>query len=222
MLIAIIDTETTGFSHEHDRVCEVAAVILKDDSVVGSDHTFVDPGRDIPVTASAVHHITIDHVKGAPTLKDAVAGLKLDKVDYIVAHNADFDKGFLPMLRDKTWICTYKCAQKLIPDAPSYSNQALRYFLKLDIPEADGRAGQPHSALFDACVTGQLLLHLMSLAHIEELARISEEPVLLKKMPFGKHRGAAFADIPKDYLQWLKGRDNLDPNLKHTLDQHCD
>jgi exodeoxyribonuclease X len=64
------------------------------------------------------------------------------------------------------------------------------------------------------------MLHLLTTTTAKEMVAITQEPVLLRKLGFGKHRGQEFAEIPKDYLKWLRGRDNLDRDLKHTLDVH--
>jgi uncharacterized protein (DUF3820 family) len=38
-------------------------------------------------------------------------------------------------------------------------------------------------------------------------------------MPFGKHKGALFSEIPADYLQWLLGTD-LDEDMTYTVRHH--
>ena len=219
-MIVVVDTETTGLDPVNDRICELASVIVWDGEIGTTHTTLVNPEREIPIVASGIHHITDEHVRNAPVLKRAIPEVIPLAAAYYAAHNAQFDRQFLPMLQDKDWICTYKCAQRLLPNAPSYSNQALRYYLKLHVEEMDGRAGQPHSALYDARTTAKILIHLLGLATAEELVQITREPTVLNKMPFGKYRGLPFTEVPKDYLQWLKGRDNLDEDLSHTLAKH--
>jgi uncharacterized protein (DUF3820 family) len=46
---------------------------------------------------------------------------------------------------------------------------------------------------------------------------ISSKPVLLSRMYFGKHKGVFFRDIPKDYLNWLSGTDDLDEDMRYTV-----
>src|SRR5208282_306064 len=48
----------------------------------------------------------------------------------VAAHKADFDRTYLRN-DDRPWICTYRCSIKEWPDAPSHTNQALRYWLAL-------------------------------------------------------------------------------------------
>jgi hypothetical protein len=41
-------------------------------------------------------------------------------------------------------------------------------------------------------------------------------------MPFGKHRGRAFSDLPSDYLEWLLGLDDLRPPLRRALEAEAE
>ena len=211
-------------SHEEDRVVEIAAARLEmgDEGyeITAVSQCLVDPQRSIPAAASAVHHLTDADVVDARTLVEAIDFLEICPNDILVAHNADFDKGFLPLLKDHDWICTWKVAQKLLPDAPSFGNQVLRYHLGLNVESGHGRSGQPHSAGYDARTTALLMAHLLTLAPVDYMIEMTKAPVLLPRMPFGKHRGTAFAEVPKDYLMWLKGRPDLDRDLRHTLEHH--
>ena len=38
-------------------------------------------------------------------------------------------------------------------------------------------------------------------------------------MPFGKHKGALFSEIPTDYLQWILSTD-LDGDMAYTVKHH--
>lgn len=222
--IVVIDTETTGMSHDEDRVVEIAAVRLvfngEKYDVDSVRHCVVDPERPIPAGASAVHHLTDADVVDARKLTEALEYIGVKPGDVIAAHNAEFDRGFLPALKDHDWVCTWKVSQKLLPESPSYGNQVLRYHLGIDVEADEGRGNFPHSAGYDARTTAKIMLRLLDLSSVEEMIRISSAPVLLPRMPFGKHRGMAFAEVPKDYLMWLKGRPDLDRDLRHTLEHH--
>lgn len=221
MSILVIDTETTGMDENEDRIVEIAGVRIRNGEIVYARDSLVNPGRPIPVQASAIHHLTDADVVDARSLDEALDYLGVASDDVLVAHNSGFDSKFLPSLAQHKWVCTWKCANKLIPDAPAFGNQVLRYYLGLSVDVGNGRDGLPHSAGFDARVTAQLMLHLLALSSIEELIEISSDPVLLKKMPFGKHRGLPFPEVPKDYRVWLRGRPDLDRDLKHTLDHYA-
>lgn len=85
----ILDTETTGL-HDAARIVEVA--------VLGMDGTvlfesLVNPGVPIPPEATAVHGITDEMVKDAPTFSDILVPLTGALINRkIVVYNRDFDK----------------------------------------------------------------------------------------------------------------------------------
>jgi exodeoxyribonuclease X len=152
-------------------------------------------------------------IKRYDAILTVLARMKPDTI--VVAHNADFDCKFIPEIT-RPWLCTYRAAKHVWPGAPGYSNQVLRYWLKLDVVVPEGK--YPHQALYDATVTTGLLLKMLERYTPEQLLQMSKLPVRLKNIGFGKHRGTAFENIPIDYLRWLRGQSNLDPDLKHTLD----
>ncbi|MGD9878542.1 MAG: 3'-5' exonuclease [Reyranella sp.] len=112
----IVDTETTGMDLEADQVIELGMIAFDyDDSgavgpVVGSYSAFEDPGRDIPVSSTAIHHITDEMVAGQRIDDAAVASL-LDGVTITVAHNAGFDRRFLErrlsVFEDLPWASSF-------------------------------------------------------------------------------------------------------------------
>lgn len=109
------------------------------------------------------------------------------------------------------WICTYKVALRLWPDAPKHSNQVLRYWLGLDLDAV--QAMPPHRAGPDAWVTAHLLLRMLEQATVTQMIGWTVEPKQLPVLPFGKHRGLKWADLPDDYLQWLVRQADMDPDV---------
>ncbi len=55
---AFVDVETTGINPREDRVVEAACVLTRAGRRIESFGTLINPGRAIPPTASAVHHLT--------------------------------------------------------------------------------------------------------------------------------------------------------------------
>ena len=64
-----------------------------------------------------------------------------------------------------------------------------------------------------------LVLHMMATTgkSIMELYELSKEALSIETMPFGKHRGKKLSEVPKDYIKWLMGQDNLDSDLRSSL-----
>lgn len=210
-----IDTETTGFEPETNGLVEVAAVYGPENFY----HTLVHPGEHtMSFGAQATHHIRPDQLTDAPTPDDAMKLLGLcppPSEAVLVFHNAEFDRKFLPMLADAPYICTYRCAMQLVPDAESHSNGALWYELGLHREMPPEAGSMPHRALFDALMTFDIVEWMLKQKTIEELIAMTTGPILLKKCRFGKHRDVLWEKIPKDYLQWCL-RQDFDDDIKHT------
>lgn len=213
----VIDIETTGLDPEKDRVVEIAARAFASDNnqwLEDLEH-LVNPGIPIPPENSAIHHLIDADVAEAPALVDVVPTYCPDSVDYFVAHNAKFEQSFLPPALGfvQPWLCTYRIAARLWPDAPSHSNQVLRYWLKLPVPRD---IGMPHRALPDCIVTAEILKLALTLASIEDMLQWSNEPVLKRMCTFGKHAGTAWAEVPKDYLRWIVNNGSFDEDTMYT------
>jgi exodeoxyribonuclease X len=91
--------------------------------------------------------------------------------DAYVAHNCEFERGFLgPLLGEATWIRTYKCALRLWPDLPAHNNQALRYRLGFVDPFGiDRHSLNPHRALSEAIVTAAVFTEVIKHASWPDL-----------------------------------------------------
>lgn len=215
--IRVIDLETAGTApHE---VCEIGW----QDVVQGADGRwtvtdergarFVDPGGPISPQTMAVHHILDAEVAGAGFWKDvAPEVLRPDGgVMVLAAHRAAFEQRFCtPRLSGGAdWICTWKCALRLWPDLPSFSNQMLRYLRR---PEGlDHATGLPaHRAMPDAYVTAHHLRDMLNAASVEQLLAWSREPGLLPRVPSGPERGHPWADLGDAALAVLARERDLD------------
>ena len=95
-VFTFIDVETTGLSPRTARVCEVAAVSFRGDDRVGTVAELINPGTPIPAEVSKIHGITDEMVKDSPSFGGVAPGLlAILEGAVIVAHNAEFDIGFL-------------------------------------------------------------------------------------------------------------------------------
>ena len=223
-MFIFLDTETTG-TGEDDRLCQIA---FKTEADLIVNELF-NPGRPISIEAMTIHHITNEMVKDKPHFKHSNAWKKLHELldnenNIIVAHNAKFDVGMLKKedIHPQKTICTYKLARFLDTEGkiPEYNLQYLRYYLNLNIDAS------PHDALGDILVLEALFKRIHAKANetfginaIDKMIEITNNPILLARMPFGKHRGMKFEEITADYLQWLSGTD-LDEDMAYTVKHH--
>jgi exodeoxyribonuclease X len=49
---------------------------------------------------------------------------------------------------------------------------------------------------------------------------MTREPLLLPSVCFGKHQGAAWSDLPLDYLDWIIDKSELSEDVKYTAAYH--
>lgn len=215
---AVIDTETTGLTDE-DEAIEIAIVTQK-----GYLDSLMKPSRPISFGAMAAHHIQESDVVGAPDRKvisEIIYQTYYEPDLVMVAHNAEYDKKYVPLwMAELPWICTYRCAKHMFPQAEGFGNQSLRYELELDVSDMPEDAGNlPHRALYDAWVTQALLHKMLKLKTLEELIAMTKEPIILQKVSFGKHHGQQWKDVPLGYLRWAR-RQDFDEDTLHTIEYH--
>ncbi len=217
--LRVIDLETTG-TEPPAEIIEFGRV----DVEIGQAGTTVEPPlawlyrplRGIPPETMAVHHITdADFAPDTPVctqehLHSAVWSEQTPAA--FVAHSCAFERQFITEAITGVipWICTYKVAMHVWPDAPRHSNQVLRYWRNLVLDPA--MAMPPHRAGPDAWVTAHLLADLAQHATIEQMVAWTREPRPMPKLTFGKHRGQAWAQVPMDYLRWMLGQNDMDPD----------
>jgi DNA polymerase-3 subunit epsilon len=94
----VLDTETTGLDPKAGhRIVEVGCLELTNHVPTGRHfHRYLNPERDMPSEAAAVHGLTLDFLKDKPVFAEIVA----EFIEFIgeatlVIHNAEFDLAFL-------------------------------------------------------------------------------------------------------------------------------
>lgn len=169
-----------------------------------------------------------------PSLRDANAIrrtthlLLSSRVDFRRGRNAtrrlpfalrSFDRAMLPALDTHKWLCLYRLARHLWPDAPRHTVQVLRYWLGLHELH---RGLPPHRALADVLVAAEIFRRALAAAPVpktlDALDSFIASPIRVPRMPFGVHYGKPIAEVPDDYIAWaLRNIDDMDPDLRWTL-----
>jgi len=112
----VLDTETTGFNQETDKIIELGMVAFEfcpktgqAYRVLGTFNHLEDPGFPIPPESTKVHHITDEMVSGKSINDDEVASF-IEGALLIIAHNAKFDRPFIdsrfPIFQNLAWACS--------------------------------------------------------------------------------------------------------------------
>ena len=94
----VLDTETTGLDPKRgDRLIEIGCIELVNRIPTGQEfHRFVNPERDVPAEAEAVHGLSTAFLADMPVFAEvAQAFIEFIGEDTLVIHNASFDVGFL-------------------------------------------------------------------------------------------------------------------------------
>ena len=154
----VLDLETTGFSFRTEKITEVGIMKVKNGEVIDEFSCFVNPEKPIPQRVVEVTNITDDMVKDAETI-DKVMPKILEFVgdSVLVAHNADFDIGFLKynanelgLRLDNTYLDTLRLAKDLFPDYKKYKLGKIAENLGIKVEVA-------HRALDDVDTTVKVL-----------------------------------------------------------------
>jgi DNA polymerase-3 subunit epsilon len=98
--LAFIDLETTGVNISTDRIVEIAIVKILTDGTRQVKRKLINPQMPIPASSSAIHGITDEMVKDAPSFKQAANELKqfIDNCDLGGYNSNRFD---IPMLLEE-------------------------------------------------------------------------------------------------------------------------
>ena len=163
----VLDTETTGLDPlQGHRLVEIGAVELFNHIPTGNTyHTFINPQRDVPREAEAVHGLSVEFLKDKPVFAQ-IAGEFLEFIGetVLIIHNASFDVGFLnselgfinqpPILHERI-IDTLTLAKKRHPMGPN-SLDALCKRYGIDIAKRT-----KHGALLDSELLASVYLELI-------------------------------------------------------------
>lgn len=161
----VLDTETTGLSHEQGhRLIEIAGVELIDRELTGCHfHRYINPERLVDEGAFLVHGISDAFLAGQPVFKTIVDEfLQFIDGSELVIHNAAFDVGFLDAeLERLQWnkriidyssiVDTLTLARKKHPGRNSLDALCKRYHI-------DNTHRTLHGALLDAEILAQVYL----------------------------------------------------------------
>jgi len=163
----VLDTETTGLSHENgDRIVDIACVELINHVQTGNVYqTYINPQRKMHRDASAISGITDEFLIGKPLFHEIVDDfLNFVRDSTLVIHNAKFDIGFLnselkrlgkPLFRLDEAVDTLLITRQNFPGMPANLDFLCKKF------EVDASARVTHGALVDCKLLAEVYLHLL-------------------------------------------------------------
>jgi DNA polymerase-3 subunit epsilon len=154
-----LDFETA--SHAQDSACALGLALVEDGRIVAEDAFLIRPPEP-EFVFTYIHGLRWEDVADAPTFDQAWPRLApwLDNADWLVAHNAPFDRGVLAACCrtyrmatvDKPFLCTVQVARRVWGIYPTKLPLVCR---ALDIPL------RHHDAASDASACAQIIVRAL-------------------------------------------------------------
>ncbi len=237
--IAFIDLEATGVNISVDKIVEIAIIKISPDGSRQVKRKLINPQMPIPATSTAVHGITDEMVKEAPTFKQVANEIKqfLEPCDIGGYNSNRFD---IPMLVEeflRVGLDLNVQGRKLIDVQKVFHmmeqrtlSAAYKFYCSKILEEA-------HNAEADATATWEILeAQVERYSHIgntlESILKFTGEDDVVdfarrfvrvegvEIFNFGKHKGKAVVDVLKiepQYYDWMmKGDFSMHTKQKLT------
>ncbi len=186
----VFDTETTGLNpSEGDEILQIGATRIVAGKLRREDvfDQLVDPQRTISEAGIAIHGISPDMVRGAPTIVEVLPAFHaFAQETVLVAHNAAFDMRFLELKQQSTGIVfdqpvldTLLLSAVVHPQQESHRLEAIADRLGVNVL---GR----HTAVGDAMVTAEIFLKLIPLLAERGIVTLAQAREAAQKTYFAR------------------------------------
>ena len=223
--IAFIDLETTGVNISTDKIIEIAVVKILPDGNKLSKRKLLNPQMLIPASSTAVHGITDEMVKDAPTFKQIANEIKqfIDNCDLGGYNSNRFD---VPMLIEefmRAGLDFSTDGRRMIDVQKVFHLMEQRTLSAAYKFYCDKCLDEAHSAEADAHATWEILLAQIERypnigTTIEEIVKFTGEDDIVdfarrmiringvEVFNFGKHKGKVVSEVLKvepQYYDWM-------------------
>jgi DNA polymerase-3 subunit epsilon len=163
----VIDTETTGLDpYQGHRLIEIGCIELVNRIPSGQVfHRYVNPERDVPAEAVAIHGLDYERLKREKVFAEIVEELAAFIGDApLVAHNAMFDLGFINAELErcgKTLVARERMVDTLLLARRKYPGAANRLDDLCARYRIDNSRRTKHGALLDAELLAEIYVELI-------------------------------------------------------------
>lgn len=237
--LVFLDLETTGLSLTQDRIVEIAMLKVSPDGGRQMKRKLINPERPIPDEVSAIHGITDEMIKDAPTFKQMANEIKqyLEGADLGGYNSNKFDWPLLVEEFLRAGLQFDVHGRKLLDVQKIYHQMeprnlsaAYRFYCEKELENA-------HSAETDINATWDVFLAqidrypqlgnsidtVMKVVGEDQIVDFARRIVIengKETFNFGKHKGKAVEDVLKNepsYYDWMmKSEFALHTKLKLT------
>jgi DNA polymerase-3 subunit epsilon len=223
--IAFIDLETTGVNISTDKIIEIAIVKIMPDGSKVSKRKLINPQKPIPTSSTALHGITNEMVKDAPTFKQVANEIKqfIDNCDLGGYNSNRFD---VPMLIEefmRAGLDFSTDGRKMVDVQKVFHMMEQRTLSAAYKFYCDKCLDEAHSAEADAHATWEILVaQVERYPHIgttiEQIVKFTGEDEIvdfarrmiringIEVFNFGKHKGKPVSEVLKaepQYYDWM-------------------
>jgi len=170
-----IDLETTGGSHEKDKIFEIGLVKIRNLEIAESKEFFINPEVRIPKYVQKLTSVRQADLKDSPLIEDVIDEiLEFIGDDILVAHNAAFDVPFFDSvlkrlgrsaLSNKS-ICTNIMTKHMLPSIQKSNLTYLSELFKIDFEDA-------HRALCDSKITAKIFIKYLEIFIKKDIKKIN-------------------------------------------------
>lgn len=165
----VCDVETTGMSAHHNRITEIALIKIRDEEIIDSYSTLINPLQHIPLGITHLTGISNEDVYKKPPFDELADGiLKFirnggDENIVFTGHNVSFDYNFLkesflrlkkPVRLELDTLCTCKLARRIMPKLRSKSLGNVAEHLGII-------QNRKHRAYDDTLATAKILMNFL-------------------------------------------------------------
>lgn len=156
-MYAIVDLETTGVKAARDRITEVAIVLFDGERIVDRFQSLVNPECSIPANITQITGISNEMTADAPKFYEIAKEIvEMTKGAIFVAHNVNFDYGFLKeefarlgFSYRRKQLCTVRLSKLVFPNRRRYNLDSLIEMLGIQVERR-------HRAMDDVLATVEL------------------------------------------------------------------
>lgn len=171
----VFDLETTGLSASNEKITEIGAVKIKNCEIVERFSELINPQMRIPSKITELTGITNDMVKDSRTIEEVLPDF-LDFVgdSMLVAHNSDFDTGFIREACKKQDIIynlkaldTVSISRVLLPELKRHKLNVVAKHLGIKLDNH-------HRAVDDAEATANIFLKFIEMFRADDIEILSQ------------------------------------------------
>lgn len=212
----VFDIETTGFSPINDNITEIGAVLVENGTIVENFSTFVNPEMDISYEIQGLTRITNEMVEDAPKIDEALKKfMDFAEGAVLVAHNADFDTGFISekcklvgIDYNHAKIDTLMLARVLLKNIKKFSLDKVCKELNINL------SGH-HRAVNDAAATAEVFINFIERFKKDGAEKLSDVNKIYGKVDYTKLR-------PTHAIIFAKNQDGLKSLYEMISDSHIE